>query len=29
MKDEIVRLMPKNQPQEIEDFLKGFTFYSS
>ena len=31
MKDEIVRLMQKakNQPQEIEDFLKGFTFYSS
>ena len=31
MKDEIVRLMQKakNQPQEIEDFLKGFAFYSS
>ena len=31
MKDEIVRLMQKakNQPQEIEDFLEGFTFYSS
>ena len=31
MKDEIVRLMQKakNQPQEIEDFLEGFAFYSS
>ena len=31
MKEEIVRLMQKakNQPQEIEDFLEGFTFYNS
>ena len=31
MKDEIVSLMrkAKNQPQEIEDFVKGFTFYSN
>ena len=31
MKEEIVRLMQKanNQPEEIEDFLEGFTFYSS
>ena len=30
MKEEIVRLMQKaeNQPQEIEDFLKGFAFYN-
>ena len=31
MKEEIVRLMQKakDQPQNIEDFLEGFTFYSS
>ena len=31
MKDEIVRLMQKaeNQPQEIDDFIEGFTFYSN